>query len=278
MKAIKLASIFAVSAVAAAVSTTTMAAEPVFSGTAGIEYTSYEDYSSADGTALGEVEINVDNGIVFAEIELDAAAGSEVTVDMEELYVKQGAVSFGRFDGSVASDAFMGMDEIGYTGLAPSTDDTGIRYSVSPELTVALEATQADDTVGAEVDSDIGVALSYITEMDGFSFGVSGGSVGDATSLNVGVQTTIDALTLSANYGTGTDSSDADISEMGFSVAFAATEALTLTLQYANETEAETDGTYFIAEYAVGDLTYYVENYAGDYTTEATIVGVTASF
>ncbi|AEF54026.1 hypothetical protein [Marinomonas posidonica] len=292
MKAIKLASVFAVSAVAAAVSTTTIAAEAVFSGEAGIEYTSYSNDGNGDlvdGTDIGEVELSVDTGVVYAEIEIATSGEDEgTTVGMEKLYVKQGAVSFGRFDGSVSTGSFMGMDEI-YSGVdlntgqgtKGDTDNTGVRYTVTPELTVALEATEAS---GSE-DSQVGFALSYVQDFGGFKAGLSGGSIDDANAVNVGVQTTAGPATLSLNYGvgeTGTGTTT-DVEQMTASVAIAATEALTLTVEYSQDLESanEPDGTYFVGEYAAGDLTYYVKNYSGDLvgdTDERTIVGVSATF
>ena len=291
MKAIKLASVFAVSAVAAAVSTSTFAAEPVFSGTAGIEYTSYYGDSKAkgdlaDGTDIGEIEISVDTGVVYAELEIAGTDDDEnVDIGLEKLYVKQGAVSFGRFDGSVAAGAFMGMDEIGYTGLdlrteQGDTDNTGVRYAVAPGLKVALEATSNTATE----DSEVGVALSYVADLEGVKLGISGGVLEDSNSVNVGAQFNAGPATVSVNYGVGErwdkdNSVWIDAEEAGFGVEFAATEALTLTLQYANELEADEDGTYFIAAYKAGDLTYYFENYNGEYAgMEANIVGVKASF
>lgn len=299
MKAIKLASVFAVSAVAAAVSTSTFAAEPVFSGEAGIEYTSFYGDSKAkgdlaDGTDLGEIELSIDTGIVYAELEIAGTDNDEATkIGIEKLYVKQGALSFGRFDGSVAANAFMGMDEIGYTGIdlnvgevagrKGDTDNTGVRYVVAPGLTVALEASSNTD---AGEDSDIGGAISYIADMGGMKLGISGGVLGDANAVNVGGQFDAGPATLSLNYGVGEQGFDAsddtkDVEEVGFGVEFAATEALTLTLQYAKDLEGadEEDGTYFIAEYAAGDLTYYFENYNGVWAdVEKNVVGVTASF
>lgn len=291
MKAIKLASVFAVSAVAAAVSTSTFAAEPVFSGEAGIEYTSYYGDSKAkgdlaDGTDIGEIEISVDTGVVYAELEIAGTDSDEnVDIGLEKLYVKQGAVSFGRFDGSVAAGAFMGMDEIGYTGLdlrteQGDTDNTGVRYAVAPGLKVALEATSNTATE----DSEVGVALSYVADLEGVKLGISGGVLEDSNSVNVGAQFNAGPATFSVNYGVGErwdkdNSVWIDAEEAGFGVEFAATEALTLTLQYANELEADEDGTYFIAAYKAGDLTYYFENYNGEYAgMEANIVGVKASF
>jgi len=309
MKAIKLASVFAVSAVAAAVSTSTFAAEPVFSGEAGIEYTSYygnakDNGDLADGTDIGELELSVDTGIVYAEIEVATSGTDEgTTIGFEKLYVKQGALSFGRFDGSVAAGAFMGMDEIGYTGLdlrttLGDTDNTGIRYKAAPGLTVAIEATAATDddasttTVDEKNDSDVGVALSYIADLEGIKLGISGGAMDDANAVNVGAQFNAGPATFSLNYGVGergaANNTTTDHEEVGFGVEFAATEALTLTLQYAQNLEQsaadkaagkDDDGTYFIAAYKAGDLTYYFENYNGDYAgDEQNIVGVKASF
>ncbi|BFM49121.1 hypothetical protein [Marinomonas sp. THO17] len=277
MKAIKLASVFAVSAVAAAVSTSTLAADAIITGEAGVEFVTIDDgVDELDGTDLGELELHVDTGIVYAELEFKTTGDDEgVTTGLEKLYVKQGAVSFGRFDGSVSTGSFMGMDEI-YSGVDlvtstdNDTDNTGIRYKATPELTFAVEATSATDTE----DSDIGFALSYVADLGGFKAGVSGGSVGDANAVNVGLQTQAGPATLSLNYGSGAKGAtgDTDVEQMTASIAFAATDALTLTLEYSQdlETDGEPSATYFVGEFVSGDLTYYVKNYAGD-TSEATI-------
>lgn len=292
MKAIKLASVFAVTAVAAAVSTATFAAEPVITGTAGMEYVSFGDSdtgSSLSGNSNGELNLVVDTGVVFAQLEVKTTnedetnkkADEAVVINLEKIYVTQGAVQFGRFDGTVATGSFFGMDEI-YGGVdlvtTTDTDSTGVRYKVTPEFTVALEATEAS----GDVDSDIGVAASYVMDFGGFKAGISGGSVGDANAANIGVQTVAGPATLSLNYGMGAKGAtgDTDVEQMTASVSVAATEALTLTLEYSQdlETADEPNGTYFIGEYAAGDLTYYVKNYAGDLTVERTIVGVKAAF
>lgn len=281
MKAIKLASVFAVTAVAAAISTATFAADAIITGEAGVEYTTYSGESKdtpdlADGTDLGELELHVDTGIVYAELEFATTGANEATkIGMEKLYVKQGAVSFGRFDGTVATGSFMGMDEL-FGGVdlvtaASDTDNTGIRYKVTPELTVALEATESTSTE----DSDIGIAASYVMDFGGFKAGISGGSVGDANSVNIGLQTVAGPATLSLNYGIGEEGTDTmtDREQLTASIALAATDALTLTLEYSNELEQEMDGTYFIAEYVAGDLTYYVKNYAGDLAADSSTNG-----
>ena len=303
MKAIKLASVFAVTAVAAAVSTATFAADAIITGNAGVEYVTDDNgQNELSGTQEGELELHVDTGIVYAELEFATTGADEgVKTGIEKLYVKQGAVSFGRFDGTVATGSFFGMDEY-YGGLdlvtaTGDTDNTGIRYQVTPELTVALEATASTGDVAAKAatatsdaeaaidaaDSDIGVAVSYVADFGGFKAGISGGSVGDAKAVNVGVQTVAGPATLSLNYGTGetydkTSGDFVDAELMTASVAFAATEALTLTLEYSSDMEAEDSGTYFVGEYAAGDLVYYVKNYAGDLGSELTKVGVKANF
>lgn len=285
MKAIKLASVFAVTAVAAAVSTATFAADAIITGNAGIEYVTNDNGTSElSGTNEGELELQIDTGVVYAELEFatnggTADSGEGVDIGLEKLYVKQGAVSFGRFDGTVATGSFMGMDEY-YGGVDLSTsgdtDSTGIRYKVSPELTVALEATAASGTE----DGEIGFAASYVADFGGFKAGISGGAVGDANAVNVGVQTVAGPATVSLNYGSGASGAtgDTDVELMTASIAFAASEALTLTLEYSSDMEAEDSGTYFVGEYAMGDLVYYVKNYAGDLGSELTKVGVRADF
>jgi hypothetical protein len=291
MKAIKLASVFAVTAVAAAVSTATFAADAIITGEAGVEYVSYNSSANmndaADGTGLGELELHVDTGLVYAELEFKTTDDSEdgygndegVKIGIEKLYVKQGAVSFGRLDGSVATGSFFGMDEI-YDGVdlktAGDTDNTGVRYKVTPELTVALEATAPTATE----DSEVGVAASYKKDFGFIKAGISGGAVGDSNAVNVGIQTVSGPFTVSLNYGAGEKGAtgQTDVEQMTSSIALAATDALTFTLEYSNDLENETDGTYFIGELASGDLTYYVKNYNGDLTVERTIVGVKTFF
>ncbi|GGN31308.1 MULTISPECIES: hypothetical protein [Marinomonas] len=293
MKAIKLASVFAVSAVAAAVSTATFAADAIITGEAGVEYVSYNSSANmndaADGTGLGELELHVDTGLVYAELEFKTTDDSEtgygndeaVKIGIEKLYVKQGAVSFGRFDGSVATGSFYGMDEIFdgvdlVTSAKNDTDNTGVRYKVTPELTIALEATSPT----AAEDSEVGVAASYKKDFGFIKAGISGGAVGDANAANVGIQTVSGPFTVSLNYGVGEKGAtgQTDVEQMTSSIALAATDALTFTLEYSNDLEAEQDGTYFIGELASGDLTYYVKNYNGDLTVERTIVGVKTFF
>lgn len=285
MKAIKLASIFAVSAVAAAVSTTTFAAEAVFTGEAGIEYTSYYGDSKAssdlvDGTDLGEVELKIDTGVVYAEIEIANTGVDEATnIGMEKLYVKQGAVSFGRFDGTVATGAYMGIDEnfggVDIQTADGDTDNTGVRYAVAPGLTVALEATK-----NTTADSDVGVAASYVADLGGFKAGISAGSIGDANAVNVGLQLDAGAATVSVAYGVGEKGTGTttDVEGYGVSLEFAASDALSLGLEYSSDEEAKTDGTYFFAKYSVGDLTYSFENFNGEAAAEKNVLGVTASF
>jgi hypothetical protein len=307
MKAIKLASVFAVTTVAAAVSTATFAADAIITGEAGLEYVTYgsdDNGSSFSGNKAAELELHVDTGVVYAELEFkstgtdDANNDSDesVKVGLEKIYVKQGALSFGRFDGSVSTGAFMGMDEI-YDGVdlntgqgtKDDTDDTGVRYKVTPELTVAIEATEAvskaNSGTGEALDSQVGFAASYVMDFGAFEAGISGGVVEDANALNIGAQTVVGPATLALNYGigeTGTDTTQ-DVKQLSASVALAATDALTLTLQFAQDQEGDDkdSGTYFIGEYASGDLTYYVKNYAGDLVGDAkerTIVGVKAAF
>ena len=189
--------------------------------------------------------------------------------------MKQGAVSFGRFDGSVATGSFFGMDEL-YGGVdlktaQGDTDNTGLRYKVAPGLTVALEA-----TTNSSDDSDVGAAISYVADLGSVKLGISGGVLGDANAVNVGAQFNAGPATLSANYGVGekgTDPATSDVEQITVSAQLAASDALTLTLEYSSDEENDMDGTYFVAEYAMGDLTYYYKNYNGDLAADSSTNG-----
>ena len=288
MKAIKLASIFAVSAVAAAVSTTTFAAEPVFSGTAGISYTSGATTNTLSGTDDAEIEIAIDTGVVYMEIEFGVGAtGETVTTGLEKAYVTQGAVQFGRFDGTLADGAFLGVNENGGIDLNSNsdTDDTGVRYALSDELSISLEGTQAG---GADVDSEIGGAISYVADMGAGTFGVSGGSVGESNVVTVGYSMDVAGTTFAAAYASGEqwDSTNGVLEKtsMAVSAEMTPTDATSLNIEYASNTsettagvETDTDGLYVYGDYTSGDLTYYVEYYSKDFG-DTTEVGVNASF
>jgi hypothetical protein len=291
MKAIKLASIFAVSAVAAAVSTTTIAAEPVFSGQAGVYYKTYGDSVStqdvASGTDVAELELAIDTGVVYLEFEMagDANADETVNFGMEKAYVTQGAVQFGRFDGTLSDAAALGVNENSGVQVFDNsdTDDTAIRYSLTDELTVAVEATQATSTEASEV----GMTLSYIADLGAGEVGVSGGAVGDSNALNLGYSMDIGSTTLAVSYGSGeNDTSGAvtDETSAAISAQMTPTDATTLNIEYASNTSetaagVETDkkGLYVYASYTAGDLEYYVEHYGEDFG-DSSEFGVKASF
>jgi len=293
MKAIKLASIFAVSAIAAAVSTTTYAAEPVFSGTAGVSFTSGASSDDLSGTDDAEIEIAIDTGVVYMELEFSVGDTETVTTGLEKAYVTQGAVQFGRFDGTLADGAFLGVNENAGLDLNSNsdTDDTGIRYAVSDELSVSIEATQAGVTNGADASSEIGFAASYVMDMGAGSLGLSGGSVGESTVMTVGYSMDVAGTTFAAAYATGEQYNTTagsvgveDKTSMGLSVIMAPTDATSLSVEYASNTsetaagvETDTDGLYVYGDYTAGDLTYYVEYYSKDFG-DTTELGVNASF
>ncbi|TDO99491.1 hypothetical protein [Marinomonas balearica] len=282
MKAIKLASVFAVSAVAAAVSTTTFAAEPVFSGTAGLVYTSAEADGGDSWGSKGEVNIIADTGVVY--FDLDMKDGAFV---LDEAYVKQGAVSFGDFDGTLVDSAVMygGVEE----GNDFSTDfgiTLGARYDVMPGLTVALEAVEGSaGTFGA---------FSYTADLGAAELTLSGGaSVGtDKSNQAVAVGVSVpagDMVTVQAYYQTG-EEADADIGSMGAGIDVAVSDELSISAamytdqEYTAKKKAagkDEDITEVSAYYTAGDLTYYATFLSGDAdkgSNDYSLVGVKASF
>jgi len=271
MKAIKLASIFAVSAVAAAVSTTTFAADPVFSGSAGMYFTSNDAPATDDAySSDGEVNIIGDTGVVY--FDMDMSSGSFI---LDEAYVTQGAVQFGDFDGSLIDSAVMygGVDN----GEDYSSDlgaTLGVRYAISDELTIAFEATDGSD--------DEGFAASYSMDLGAAALTISGGVHGDDGSLvAAGVEMPLGGATLAGYVQQGTSTANADIASMGVGVDFAVSDALSLSAAMLDDTETDKSNIEFTAFYTAGDITYmvdYVDYNDDDGRSDFVKVGATASF
>ena len=297
MKAIKLASVFAVTAVAAAVSTTTIAAEPVFTGTAGLSYKSIDDGKDSAGSQ-GEVNIIGDTGLVYFDLDMESnsitavdAAGDEVSYtdggfDLDEIYVKTGAVKFGDFDGSMGDDAAFsaGVEE----DLDGAKEDLGtglgIRYAVSDELTVALEV--------AEGENKGAIAFNYATDVSGVTLGVSGGASSDEHILTLGASIPAGIATITAFYQTGsfvdTATTDKDASNYGLGLDLALTEELSAAVQYYTLDGEDSAGvdrkddaiTEATVNYTVGDIRYFATyvDYEDKATADYSVVGAEASF
>ncbi|PYF84049.1 hypothetical protein DFP75_10168 [Marinomonas alcarazii] len=293
MKAIKLASVFAVSAVAAAVSTATFAAEPVFTGTAGLEYQSNAEGSGESDAAASRGEVNIigDTGLVYFDLDMESGPDG---FDLDEIYVKQGAVQFGDFDGtildSVAYNA--GVEEDNDNAKEDFGDDLGVRYMVNENLTVALEIEE-----GTNVGS---LAAAYTTEFSGVTLGVSAGykmsDDVDNQLLTVGVKAPLGMATLSSFVRVGSID-DADVMNTGIGIDLPVTEQLSFAAQYytrggeANATNSDDAGlvvgsdlvdqgrTEFTAYYTPGDVTFYASylSYEAD-DSDYSVVGAKVSF
>lgn len=289
MKAIKLASIFAVSAVAAAVSTTTIAAEGVFSGSAGMYLNSY-DTSDDKYTSDGELNIIVDTGVVYIDMDMgtvntdtDGDSEDEGATDnansfvIDEAYVTQGAVQFGDFNGSLVDAAVMyGGTEGGNDYSSDLGGTLGVRYAVSDDLTVAFEATDGSD--------DDGFGVSYTADLGVASLTVSGGTQGDdGSAIAAGVEMPLGAATLSGYYQSGTSTADADIGSIGLGVDFAVSDALAVAAAYLEDTEAtaDTSNIEISVFYTAGDIEYvatYIDYSEDSGSEDYMILGARASF
>jgi hypothetical protein len=294
MKAIKLASVFAVSAVAAAVSTATFAAEPVFSGTAGLEYSTHgkNHADNADEKAWdskGELNISIDTGVVRLFIDGDTAEGD---LQLDEAVVTQGAVQFGDFDGSISDDGYIkATREIEGEYGDGSVTDLGVRYSVMPGLTVALEMAEGRDGVGfaAKYSQDMGVAA--LTASVGSYSGENTADKKDVTNYAIGVSVPAgDMATVVASYAGGTvdttpvggAKAEAKVGSVVVGATLNVSDALTIGLQHSMNQEAATgaddSNTEIAAFYTAGDVTYYAASLTGDKTKEKTVIGAKASF
>ena len=268
MKATKIASIFAVTAIAAAVSTTTIAAEAVFSGEAGLQYKMLDSGDVLDASDFAEIELAIDTGLVYAEVEYgtNATASGKSTLDIEKIYVKQGAVQFGKFDGTLSDGAFYGNDDV-YGGVTVASKQAAIRYEVAKGLKVAIEGSDAVDSDGNTV---LGFAAVYKLDMGAAKVALSAGSLDEDTVYNLGLQFTGGPATVSLNYGGG-EVSDADKAEVNLTIEAALSDSFVVSLEYGDDTESDAsdDGMVVIASYTVDSVRYYVENGSGDFFGDA---------
>lgn len=259
MKAIKLASIFAVTAVAAAVSTTTLAAEGVFSGQAGLKFVDTKATNGKSWNSEGEVNLNIDTGVVSSLIEFRGATATIVTA-----VVKQGAVSFGDFDGSISDDAVIKASRVIEGEYSDgSKTDIGVRYDVAPGLKVALEMKTASDGVGvaAYYKADLGMATVSVSA--GSYAGETAGVADEVTNYGLGLSVPAGAATLIASYGAGETTSGTtkkDVAIMNVGASFQVSDAFKVGLHHAIDDENSMDNTEIAAWYTAGDVTYYVAN------------------
>ncbi|BDX03542.1 hypothetical protein MACH16_22900 [Marinomonas pontica] len=291
MKAIKLASVFAVSAVAVAVSTTTFAAEAVISGQAGLEYRLLGDtHADAAGAAAnnntwrskGELNLNVDTGVVAALVEF-----RENVATIVKATVTQGAVSFGDFDGSISDDAYLKATRVieGEYGDGSKTD-LGVRYDLGSGLVVALEMKTGQDGVGFAADYSVDLGMASLDLSAGTYAGESSAKVKDEVSnYAIGVSVPVGPATFIASYAGGTTTTgttDTDIGVTTVGVTFAVSDAFTLGIQNSTDLEAaagtDDNNTEVAAFYTAGDITYYAAALSGDDLKEETRIGAKASF
>ncbi|QUX92653.1 hypothetical protein CYL31_15165 [Marinomonas sp. A3A] len=302
MKAIKLASVFAVSAVAAAVSTATFAAETVFTGTAGLEY-QWNQTGQDQSASRGEVNIIGDTGLVYFKVDMEGSSNKkgsgttendpneDTTFSLDAIYVKQGAVQFGDFDGSLIDKAAFsaGVEEDNDDAKYVLGNKLGVRYAVNDSLTIAVESKE-NDNMGT-------LSASYKTEFSGLTLGVSGGykmtsdDAKEGKILTVGVSAPLGMATLTTFVQAGTQN-DLDILNTGIGLDVALSEQLSLAVQYYTEGGEELDTTTGNAVdledkgiteatvyYTAGDVTYYASYLAYEADdSDYSVVGAKVSF
>lgn len=291
MKATKLASIFAVTAVAAAVSTTTLAAEAVFSGEAGlsVKQTNPEtgDKSSTNGSE-GELNITVDTGVVYLKMDMDSVVtgvddeNELIRADsfvLDAAYVTQGAVQFGDFDDSLFDSVAYESSVEEAEDYTPGGYDLAVRYAVTPELKVAFELEEGGNGNGVVVayGADLGVATlgaSYKTYFD---------REDDETGFILGLTVPAGIATIYAHAYAGESTAKKDQGSTSFGIDLNLTDSLLIAAAANDDTEDDNqDNTEISAFYTAGDLTYYatVISFNEKQTTDTsfTKVGVKASF
>lgn len=296
MKAIKLASVFAVSAIAAAVSTTTIAAEPTFKGQAGLEYQSTKD-GKDQANSHGEVNIIGTVGSVYFALDMTKNHSNEdSSFRLDEIYVTQGAVQFGDFDGTLADAAAYsaGVKKDLDTAKYDLGSDLGIRYAVNDDLKVSLEVKEGQNKGS--------LGFSYSTKVDVLTLGLSGAfqlsEGGDNNVITAGLKAPLGMATLSTFVQVGSIGKS-DVMNTGFGIDMPLTEQLSLAAQYYTQGGEVTPGqeaadeklvagddikkagvTEVTATYKVGDVRYYasVISFEDSNRSDYSVIGAKVTF
>lgn len=294
MKATKIASIFAVTAVAAAVSTTTFAADAVFTGTAGLYVTTTtpdEGDDSTENTSAGEVNLIIDTGTVYFDMDMGTATdanGDDYNVlTLDEAYATLGAVQLGDFDGSLFEDTAV------YSGVYEENDygdgfgnTIGVRYTVG-DITIAYEGTDGPNDDYDYSGNETALVLGYFGTVGpvdlstAYYIGLDGS---ETTAFGLGASIPVGSVvTLSGYMQSGdTEADDSDFGSTGFGVDLAFSESFSLAVALLDDTEEDNnDNLEVTATYAVDDVSYFATMV--DYNEDAsdddyTLVGVEVSF
>ena len=277
MKAFKLASAFAVTGLALAVSGQAMAADTTTDWTWGGEIVFSADVmNNAGGGSAGtrgsngdsndalNVAIAVANGGFSATMAIEADTDSSYagSISVDDFVYEEGAISFGMLSSMNSTEGYIdGMkDDLSYTV------DRAFRYTMDNGFAVQAQGgvTWVDDTQTTSTStilaaSDMGVAVAYTGEFEGGSFAVD-------------VEYAESGATFVGSSITGVDTTDTAL-EMytGFGVTMAASDAVSVSAAYTKGINA-VSSMGVRADYTADAFTAYLS-----WVDEATTLGGTAS-
>ncbi|AJQ97435.1 hypothetical protein [Gynuella sunshinyii] len=226
MKAIKIASGFAVTALAAAITGQAAAADTetsyTFYGTmsAGAVFdfkgddtrdvdtleSDNGDNDIDEGDFYGlMMDLDVVHGPFSANISIDGikTAGDQTAeVTVNDIIVTDGPISFGQVGEVTVTDEYIGVEELDMDDGNDFEPDVGIRYSANG-LSIQLEGADDDSTDAETADDviDFGVGVNYHYEMDALKLDVEGQYLDNG---NQGGETTSSTFVgLAATYDLG---------------------------------------------------------------------------
>ena len=141
----------------------------------------YDDKDNTEGFGL-ETTVSITNGPLSGDFEIvasDANDGSAATLQLENLKVTEGAFSFGMIDELTSTEEYaydMGDSDGVYTGDTGADSQAAFRYSMDG-LKVQLEGTNGSSIAGATatetataIDTDYGVSAEYAGSADALDY------------------------------------------------------------------------------------------------------------
>ena len=283
MKAFKLASAFAITGLALAVSGQAMAADTTTDWTWDGKVVFSADLmnttnggsvgsrgANGDSTANIDVDIAVANGGFSGMFKIDSSDAHD-EISISGVRYDEGAISFGDIGSMNTTEGYIS----GMKGDLSYTADNAFRYTMDNGFAVQAQGgvTYVDDSSTTMLAaSDLGVAVAYTGEFEGGSFAV------DVEYAENGMVATDDALDMYTGFGVTMAASDAVTVKAAYTAGINAESSMGVRADFAGEA-FNAYGEWVDEVITVGaDTTMGIANLYVDYTVDGSQnAGVTLS-
>jgi hypothetical protein len=274
MKAFKLASAFAITGLALAVSGQAMAADTTTDWTWDGKVVFSADLmnttnggsvgsrgANGDSTANIDVDIAVANGGFSGMFKIDSSDAHD-EISISGVRYDEGAISFGDIGSMNSTEGYIS----GMKGDLSYTADQAFRYTMDNGFAVQAQGgvtyESDDDSSPMLAASDLGVALAYTGEFEGGSFAV------DVEYAENGMVATDDALDMYTGFGVTMAASDAVTVKAAYTAGINAESSMGVRADFAGEA-FNAYGEWVDEVITVGaDTTMGIANLYVDYTVD----------